>query len=138
MKKTTNKTENTGNNTGKEVFNKHIFKSGEEWRGNANGRPKGSRNLTKIFELSIEEIKIRSKLKGIIIEDPEIEIMLSLLGKAKNGDVRAMELYMKYKYGNPTQPIDFSGEVEFNNSNLVGEFQEMFNKFKIINETTTN
>lgn len=95
------------------------FKSGDEWKGNKNGRPKGSRNLTKVFEEAMEEVKERAKAKGVTIEDPEIEIMLALLSQAQKGNVRAMELYMKYKYGNPTQPVDLSGEVKLKTENIV-------------------
>lgn len=109
-------TENTEKNTDIKTENRGKslipYKSGENWKGNANGRPKGSRNLTKIFELAMHEVKERAKQKGTVIEDPEIEIVLSLLAKAQKGDTKALELYMKYKYGNPTQPLDITGDIK--------------------------
>lgn len=111
-----NTTENTGQNTENNSTPKRqggvLFKSGAEWKGNKNGRPKGSRNLTKIFEVAMDEVKERAKKNGKLIEDPEIEIILTLCGLAQKGNPKAMELYMKYKYGNPTQPIDITADIK--------------------------
>lgn len=116
--KNTENTENTAEETAENLVEETKktfgvpFKAGEEWNGNKLGRPKGSRNLTTLFKETFEEIKERAKAQGQEISDPEMDIIISLLTTAKKGNVRAMELYMKYKYGNPTQPIDLSGDVK--------------------------
>lgn len=88
------------------------FKKGAEWTGNKGGRPKGSRSLTTLFREAFEQIRKRAKEKdGTIIEDPEIDVIISLVGGAKKGVPKLVETYMKYKYGQPTIPIDLDVSV---------------------------
>lgn len=109
------KTPKTVRKTIKEGKDKNLtpFKSGKAWNGNKNGRPKGTRNLTTLFKEAFDKIKQRAKEeKGIDIEDPEIDIIIALIGGAKKGVPKLVDTYMKYKYGQPKQEIELSGELE--------------------------
>lgn len=74
---------------------KNQFKPGKS--GNPKGRPRGSRNLDKVFEEAFN-IKLSSKENG---QDKKISVTQALaqklLAKALGGDLKAMELLFKYK-----------------------------------------
>lgn len=89
-------TKNSGNEGGyKKPPKKNQFKPGKS--GNPKGRPKGSRNLDKVFEEAFN-IKLLSKENG---QGKKISVTQALaqklLAKALGGDLKAMELLFKYK-----------------------------------------
>ena len=99
------------------------FKAGES--GNPNGRPKGSRNRSSIVKQWLEvEQKIKNPITGKdeLLEQQDI-ITLSLLKKARDGDVNAFKELMDSAYGklsqtlthegNPEQPVVFELDPKF-------------------------
>lgn len=68
--------------------------------GNPKGRPKGSRNLSVLFNDAIEAFAKLAKKKGIADDmDVEIDIVKKMLDKARTGDPHAMKLYFEYRFG---------------------------------------
>lgn len=75
---------------------------------NPNGRPKGSRNRSTIARQwleAIEKIKnpLTQKIESLTQEDI---ITLSLINKARKGDVNAYKALMDSGYGAPKQEIE--------------------------------
>ena len=64
-----------------------------------------------LYYLRIIIFLYRKEKDGTIIEDPEIDVIISLVGGAKKGVPKLVETYMKYKYGQPTIPIDLDVSV---------------------------
>jgi len=78
------------------------FKKGENWNGNANGRPKGSfRTLTPMIEEELKRIPEGEK------ETYRKKFIRVLLDKAiKDKDTQTMKLVLNYVDGLPVQHID--------------------------------
>ncbi len=82
------------------------FEKGES--GNPNGRPKGSRNRSTIARYWLE---VNQKLKNPITGEDETMsqedlITLSIIKKARDGDVNAYKALMDSGYGAPLQQIE--------------------------------
>ena len=82
------------------------FEKGES--GNPNGRPKGSRNRSTIARYWLE---VNQKLKNPITGEDETMsqedlITLSIIKKARDGDVSAYKALMDSGYGAPLQQIE--------------------------------
>ena len=91
---------------GAKDIEKHEFKKGES--GNPNGRPKGSRNRSTIARYWLE---VNQKLKNPITGEDETMsqedlITLSIIKKARDGDVSAYKALMDSGYGAPLQQIE--------------------------------
>lgn len=67
------------------------YKKGQT--GNPNGRPLGKKNFDTIFNTALEIFEVNGN------EDQQIEIFKQLIKKARNGDVRAICLFMDIYYG---------------------------------------
>lgn len=91
---------------------KHLFKSGDEWTGNRNGRPKGKRNYDKMVEDALINLEKKYKQNGIDIPDFELEIFEKLLNDVRAGKDKARELYFKYRYSQPKQTLELMGNVD--------------------------
>ena len=79
------------------------FEAGENWKGNANGRPKGSTGL-KLTTLLREKLELIPKGKKQAYKELFIE---TLLDKALvQGDMNSYKLIMNYVDGLPTQKIE--------------------------------
>ncbi|HNG97716.1 MAG TPA: DUF5681 domain-containing protein [Candidatus Absconditabacterales bacterium] len=81
------------------------FKPGQS--GNPAGRPPGSRSVETLFRDAIKKIAEDQK-----IEDVERELVITLLAKAKKGDMRALEMYLDRLYGKPKQHTDITTNGE--------------------------
>lgn len=87
------------------------FKSGVS--GNPNGKPKGTRNYSTLMDLAIESTTInyvnkynrKHRKNKIEFEDVDIEqdIFIQLIDKARNGDMKAMQIFFDRVYGKPRQ-----------------------------------
>lgn len=92
---------------------------------NPKGWPKGKRHVDTLFDEGIKKLaeailivvngkrKIK-KLKPITLEesdiDPELDMWLKQLEKARNGDHKAFELIQAYRHGKPAQKVEFTGK----------------------------
>lgn len=77
------------------------FKKGEEWRGNANGRPPKGYSITEWF-------------KSMLNSRPEVKDAIgnSILKKALEGDTTAQKLVWNYIDGMPKQSVGVEGTGE--------------------------
>ena len=82
------------------VQNLKSWKPGQS--GNPAGKPKGTRHLsTWIQELMEDETLTAEFLRSPNVTGPPIQaIVISLVGKSLQGDMKAFELLAKYGYGN--------------------------------------
>lgn len=127
---------NDGNNNVKNNVerpqNRHLIpiKPGET--RNPNGRPVGKRSFSTIFAAAVERYALeylatvnakrsKEKQKPLSMEeaalDPEAEMVMAQIDKARKGDTRAFEALMKFQHpqkhqhsGDPDAPIDVSVE----------------------------
>lgn len=90
---------------------------------NPNGRPKGKRNAQTLFNLAIEAyaLKILEKTnKGRKVKltledagiDPELDMWMMQIEKARKGDHKAFEIVMGYVHGKPTQNVNLGGQPD--------------------------
>ena len=89
-----------------EDIKKHEFKKGES--GNPNGRPKGAKNRSTIARRWLE---VNQNLKNPLTGEDETMsqedlITLSIIKKARDGDVSAYKALMDSGYGAPLQQIE--------------------------------
>lgn len=108
------------------------FKPGES--GNPNGRPKGSRNRSSIVKQWLEvEQKIKNPITGKdeLLEQQDI-ITLSLLKKARDGDVNAFKELMDSAYGKLSQTLTHEGNAE---QPVIFELDPKFRTKKDINDS---
>ena len=75
------------------------FKKGNPWR------PFGTRNIETLFRDAIEKVAIDQK-----VEDVERDLIITLLAKARKGDIRALEIYLDRLYGKPKQYNEHTGK----------------------------
>lgn len=87
---------------GKPWLKEHEFKKGES--GNLKGRP-----VVNDIKRFIKERLAEDTAPGSGITKLEA-IIQKLLKKAFDGDHKAMELAIKYGYGNPTQAVEVTGK----------------------------
>lgn len=87
------------------------FKSGEEWNGNAKGRPKGSQNLASVLRkyLSIKETVTKEQVpilaKTMKLTQLEI-IVLGLIKDARKSDKEAIRILFERYAGKPAAKIE--------------------------------
>ena len=91
----------------KEDITKYEFKKGES--GNPSGRPKGSLNRSTIAKKWLEVLSQEE------LEDGEVKwlsneeaMTLSLIKKARNGDVNAYKALMDSAYGTAKDTVDIN------------------------------
>jgi len=92
--------------------------------GNPNGRPPGKRNFETVFKVAVERYAIeylaelnkgrkKNRQKELTMEeaalDPEAEMVMAQIGKARRGDTRAFEALMKFQH---PQKHQHSGDRE--------------------------
>ena len=65
-----------------------------------------------------EQLRIKELMDDNIDPDFVVQKIFQLID---NGDYRAIDLYMKYRVGTPTQSIDLktTGDIDFRLSNLI-------------------
>lgn len=92
--------------------------------GNPNGRPLGRRNKETMFELALEAYarklldahNKKNKKKQIKWEDfdgdPELDIFMQLVDKARNGDLKAIETYLEHRHGKAKATVAFVDESD--------------------------
>lgn len=91
---------------------------------NPKGWPKGKRHTDTLYELSmqrfevaiLESINAKRKLKKqapLTLEDsgvdPELDMWLKQMEKARNGDTKAFEIINAYRHGKPTTRVEVTG-----------------------------
>ena len=77
------------------------------------GPPKGSKNAAgKGRPTKAKELALISVMDNLITQEEAGRILVDLM---REGNVKAMELYLKYRYGTPKQQIDIhtTGQIEF-------------------------
>lgn len=100
------------------IQNLKPFKPGES--GNPKGRELGKRNKDTLFNLALEAYARKlltaynkGRKKKIAWEDfdadPEMDIFMKLVDKARTGDMRAIEKFLDHRHGTATQTIELSG-----------------------------
>ena len=77
------------------------FKPWQSW--NPAWKPPWTRSVETLFRDAIEKIA-----KDQSIEDVERDLVITLLAKAKKGDMRALEMYLDRLYGKPKQKIEWT------------------------------
>lgn len=114
--------------------------------GNPSGKIKGTRNYSTLMDLAIESTTInyvnkynrRHKKNKIELEDVDIEqdIFIQLIDKARNGDIKAMQIFFDRVYGKPrlmpsytsTQDDNFS-ENELKTEEEKKQIEDFFRKW---------
>lgn len=84
------------------------FKPGAEWRGNANGKPKGSRHFTTLFKEAV------TKIAEGEAESDDILIVKKVIAKAKEGDLKAVDMILDRTDGKAEQTINLEADVTIN------------------------
>lgn len=94
---------------------------------NPKGWPKGKRHADTLFDLSMQKfaeailVKVNATRKGkkqkaISLDeadiDPELDMWMKQIEKARNGDTKAFELIMAYRLGKPTQNVNVGGQPD--------------------------
>jgi hypothetical protein len=110
-------TEEKTEKTAKKVQVGVPFKSGDEWNGNALGRPKGTKNFSTIFE---EAIKLIVKEQRIPVKDPEVEMVVKAVTKALQGNYAFYKDIMDRTYG-ATNNTNVNVGVQVNNIQVSDE-----------------
>ena len=82
-----------------------VFKPGQS--GNPAGKPVWTRSVETLFRDAISKIALDQS-----IEDVERELVITLLAKAKKGDMRALEMYLDRLYGKPKNSTDITSGGE--------------------------
>lgn len=120
------KAQNTG-----EILEKPstTFKAGLEWKGNANGRPKGSRNKNSqpLIELMKEVADNKHyEIKGTGEKVVGIKLIAEkVVDRAVQGDFRAIEFFADRTEGKPKQTIAFAtGDTE--DDETISKLKELF------------
>jgi hypothetical protein len=85
------------------------FKEGDDPRRNLEGRPKGSRNFSTLFNEAIKKIVTEQKIP---ITDPEIEMVSRAIIEALKGNYVFYRDIMDRRYGQAKQTIETSGETD--------------------------
>lgn len=69
--------------------------------GNPNGKPKGTKHISNWILQMLEDESFYKKISGISIQEgaPVKVIVQSLILKAMDGDLKAIDLLAKYGYG---------------------------------------
>ena len=70
--------------------------------GNPKGRPKGSKNFDTLFEEAIKKI---AKEKKLVVDDPEIEMVVNAVSQALKGNYSFFRDLMDRMYGRPKETI---------------------------------
>lgn len=91
------------------VNNLKPFKKGQS--GNLSGKPKGVLNFNTLFDLSVESMSnkyveqynLNNKNKKITLDDVDIigDIFIQLINRARNGDLKAIQVFLDHTYGKP-------------------------------------
>jgi len=84
------------------------FKPGAEWRGNANGKPKGARHFTTLFKEAV------TKIAEGEAESDDILIVKKVIAKAKEGDLKAVDMILDRTDGKAEQTINLEADVTIN------------------------
>jgi len=94
---------------------------------NPKGWPKGKRHTDTLFELAMERfglaildtINTKRKLKKqspLTLEDagvdPELDMLMKQIEKARNGDTKAFEIIWGYRHGKPTARVEVAGDPD--------------------------
>lgn len=79
----------------------------QKWNPWGPGRPVWSRNVEKLFRDAIAKIAKDQK-----VDDVERDLVITILAKAKKGDMKAMEMYLDRLYWKPKQSTDITSGWE--------------------------
>jgi len=82
-----------------------LFQPWQSW--NPAWRPVWSRSVETLFRDAIAKIA-----KDQSVEDVERELVITLLAKAKKGDIKALDMYLDRLYGKPKQHTDITTNGE--------------------------
>ncbi len=88
------------------------FKPWNPWR------PVWARNAETLFRDAIEKIA-----KDQDVEDVERDLVITLLAKAKKGDLRALDMYLDRLYGKPKQEVNNNHSGSISIGNILSELQ---------------
>lgn len=121
------------------------FKKGTS--GNPFGKMKGVRNYRTLVDLAIDSLAEKyvnqynktNKDKKLNLEEVDIEqdIFVQLINKARNGDLKAMEIFFDHRYGKPRMMPQDSytsyedlEEKELKNKEAKKKAREMLDKWE--------
>lgn len=88
------------------------WKPWQSW--NPKWKPPWTRSVETLFRDAIAKIA-----KDQNVEDVERELVITLLAKAKKGDMRALEMYLDRLYGKPQQKVNLSWGVEITSIDII-------------------
>jgi len=99
------------------------FKEGFDPRRNLDGRPKGVKNFTTLFEEAVKKLGLGEEPDAV-----EMEILRKGIEMAKEGRYPFYKDFFDRRYGQPTKTIDLTGNLK------VQKIQELEEKLKDILE----
>jgi len=107
---TENKPKSAENNialgsNGLSIVKKRGFQKGD-LRINRTGRPLGSKNFSKLFDVAIKKI---SKSEKLNLKDPEIELIVRGIVEALKGNYSFYRDILDRRFGKPKETIDVQG-----------------------------
>ena len=93
------------------------FKSGDEWNGNKDGRPKGSKNFSTIAKLLLEELDIQNGGEGEYANPLALQLIKIIQNDESSGidKIRAINTFLDRIEGK-TEQI----KIDNNEINVVG------------------
>jgi len=100
------------------------FKAGSEWKGNANGKPKGARHFTTLFKEAV------TKIAEGEAESDDILIVKKVIAKAKEGDLKAVDMILDRTDGKAEQIINLDADVTVNDGLTDEQKEALLNLLK--------
>ena len=100
------------------------FKSGSEWKGNANGKPKGARHFSTLIKEAI------TKVANDTGTSDDVLIIQALVAKAKDGDLKAVDMVLDRVDGKAEQTINLDADVTVNDGLTDEQKEALLNLLK--------
>lgn len=100
------------------------FKAGSEWKGNANGKPKGARHFSTLIKEAITKVATDTGTSD------DKEIVKALVAKAKDGDLKAIDIVLDRVDGKSEQTINLDADVTVNDGLTDEQKEALLNLLK--------
>ena len=100
------------------------FKPGSEWKGNANGKPKGARHFSTLIKEAI------TKVANDTGTSDDVLIIQALVAKAKDGDLKAVDMVLDRVDGKAEQTINLDADVTVNDGLTDEQKEALLNLLK--------
>jgi hypothetical protein len=100
------------------------FQSGDDPRRNMNGKPKGARHFTTLFKEAV------TKIAEGEAESDDILIVKKVIAKAKEGDLKAVDMILDRTDGKAEQIINLDADVTVNDGLTDEQKEALLNLLK--------